>query len=39
MGIGSDLDKIGNTVLPEARAGVLGGNWLRFLRGALTPTG
>lgn len=30
-----DLHKVGDVVPPEARAGVLGGNWLRFLRKAL----
>lgn len=33
----ADLWKIGSVVPPEARDGVLGGNWLRFLRQAL-PT-
>ena len=31
----ADLIKIGNIVPAEAREGVLGGNWLRFLREAL----
>lgn len=31
----ADLEKIGNIVPPEAREGVLGGNWLRFLGEAL----
>jgi membrane dipeptidase len=31
----ADLVKVGDLVPPEARAGVLGGNWLRFLRSAL----
>lgn len=31
----ADLVRIGDVVPPEARAGMLGENWLRFLRGAL----
>jgi membrane dipeptidase len=31
----ADLRKVGDVVPPEARAGVLGGNWLRFLRRSL----
>jgi membrane dipeptidase len=30
-----DIAKIGETIPPEAHAGVLGENWIRFLRGAL----
>jgi membrane dipeptidase len=32
-----DLRKIGDIVPPDAREGVLGGNWLRFLRRSLPP--
>jgi membrane dipeptidase len=31
----ADLVRIGDVVPPETREGVLGGNWLRFLRQAL----
>jgi membrane dipeptidase len=31
----ADIAKIGETIPPEAHAGVLGENWIRFLRGAL----
>jgi len=31
----ADLRKIGDVMPPEARDGVLGGNWLRFLRASL----
>ena len=31
----ADIVKIGDTIPPEAHAGVLGENWIRFLRGAL----
>ena len=34
-----DLVKVGAVVPAEARAAVLGGNWLRFLRAALPRTG
>jgi membrane dipeptidase len=33
----ADLWKVGSVVPPDAREGVLGGNWLRFLRRALPP--
>jgi membrane dipeptidase len=32
----ADLRRVGEVAPPEARAGVLGENWLRFLHGALT---
>lgn len=32
---GADFARLGEIAPPEARAGVLGGNWLRWLRGAL----
>jgi membrane dipeptidase len=31
----ADLHRVGDVVPPEARAAVLGGNWLRFLRASL----
>ena len=35
----ADLRKVGDVVPPDQRAGVLGGNWLRFLRTALPESG
>jgi membrane dipeptidase len=35
LGSVADWPRVGDIAPPEARAGVLGGNWLRFLRAAL----